>query len=67
MFTAVQVRCRQTVVSPRLAPRWASQLYLPPYSPNLNSIEEASRTVTHGVWNREGVAAGVDEASCPIL
>jgi transposase len=25
----------------RLAPRWASQLYLPPYSPDLNSIEEA--------------------------
>jgi hypothetical protein len=27
----------------RLAPPWSSQLYLPPYSPDLNSIEEASR------------------------
>jgi hypothetical protein len=57
MFTAVQVRCRQTVVSPRLAPPWSNQLYLPPYSPDLNSIEEASRRVTYGVRNREGVAA----------
>jgi hypothetical protein len=51
----------------RLAPPWSSQLYLPPYSPDLNSIEEASSKVTYGVRNREGVAAGADEASCPTL
>src|SRR5215207_1381589 len=51
----------------RLAPPWSSQLYLPPYSPDLKSIEEASGRVTYGVRNREGVAAGADEASCPIL
>src|SRR5919112_6461777 len=36
----------------RLAPPWSSQLYLPPYSPDLNSIEEASSKVTYGVRNR---------------
>ena len=36
----------------RLTPPWSNQLYLPPYSPDLNSIEEASSKVTYGVRRR---------------
>src|SRR5215210_3204649 len=49
LFTCVVVKLSSDA---RLTPPWSNQLYLPPYSPDLNSIDEASSKVTYGVRRR---------------